>query len=149
MAHECMVVLTGSATIRFGVADTSSDLDESTYGSGKEEGGVEVQANAGDVFVLPAGTAHKTYDTQPKAEFALLTPGKGHGIEADDPRDALSKLELSGFCMMGAYPRGGGDWDFAAGGENEGEYDKVWYVPKPSRDPVLGQAEEGLCGHWQ
>ena len=79
----------------------------------------------------------------------LLTPGNGHGIEAEDAREALKNVELSGFTMIGAYPRHGGGWDFAKGGENEGEYEKVWNVPKPESDPVLGQAEEGLCGHWR
>ncbi|KAK5106401.1 hypothetical protein LTS08_000520 [Lithohypha guttulata] len=145
-AHECMVVLTGSATIRFGVGDTSADLEESTHGSGREEGGVELQANAGDVFILPAGTAHKTHDTTP-ASFALLTPGSGHGIEADDPREALRKIHLDGFTMMGAYPTEQ-NWDFAKGGEHVGEYERVWSVPKPECDPVLGKAEEGLVGQW-
>lgn len=147
-AHECMAVLTGSARIRFGVADTTSDLEESTHGSGKEDGGVEVEANAGDVFILPAGTAHKTFDTSPQGEFKLLTPGDGHSVAAEDVRDALAHIELSGFTMIGAYPREGGPWDFAKGGENAGEYEKVWSVAKPGNDPVLGKADEGLCGQW-
>jgi uncharacterized protein YjlB len=146
--HECMTVLTGAATIRFGVADTSSDLEESTHGNAQEAGGIELQAKAGDVFILPAGTAHKTFDTTPAAEFALLTPGNGHGIKADDAREALKNIALDGFTMIGSYPQGG-VWDFAKGGENAGEYEKVWNVPKPDRDPVLGNADEGLCGHWQ
>ena len=147
-AHECMTVLTGTARVRFGVADTSSDLEESTKGNAYEEGGIVLDAKAGDVFILPAGTAHKTHDTTP-ATFTLLTPGTGHGIEADDPRDALGKIELTGFTMMGAYPKGGGDWDFAIGGENEGQYEKVWSVPMPDKDPFLGKSQEGLCGTWQ
>ena len=133
-----MTVLSGAATIRFGVADTSSDLDESTHGNAKEAGGIELQAKAGDVFVLPA----------PAAEFKLLTPGNGHFIEANDVREALKNTVLDGFTMIGSYPEGG-VWDFAKGGENAGEYEKVWNVPKPDKDPVLGNAEEGLCGHWQ
>lgn len=143
-----MTVLSGAATIRFGVADTSSDLEESTHGNDKEAGGIELQAKAGDVFVLPAGTAHKTFNTTPAAEFKLLTPGNGHFIEAHDAREALKNTELDGFTMIGSYPEGG-VWDFAKGGENAGEYEKVWNVPKPSKDPVLGSAEEGLCGMWQ
>lgn len=149
MAHECMAVLSGSATIRFGVADTSDDLEESTHGDGKESGGIEIEANAGDVFILPAGTAHKTFDTKPDAEFKLLTPGNGHFIEGSDTRDVLSNIKLDGFTMIGAYPKGGGEWDFAKGGENAGNYEAVWSVAKPEKDPVLGSAEEGLAGQWQ
>lgn len=145
-AHECMAVLTGTATIRFGVADTSDDLNESTYGSGRETGGVEIEAKAGDVFVLPAGTAHKTHDTTP-AEFALLTPGKGKGIEAADPKKALSEIKLDGFTMIGAYPSGS-SWDFAVGQKDDGHFKEVWSVPKPEMDPFLGNAKEGLCGLW-
>lgn len=143
-AHECMAVLSGTATIRFGVADTSEDLDENTHGSAWEDGGVEVEAEAGDVFIIPAGVAHKSFNTKPEDEFKLLTPGKGHGIEAEDPRKALADIELSGYTMMGAYS--GGEWDFVKSG---GDYEKVWAVPKPEFDPVFGKAEEGLCREWR
>ncbi|KAL4949931.1 hypothetical protein BDW69DRAFT_197698 [Aspergillus filifer] len=138
-AHECMAVLSGTATIRFGVGDTSDDLDASTYGSARESGGIELRAEAGDVFVIPAGIAHKTYNTAPQAEFKLLIPGSGHGIEADDSRRALDEVQLDGFTMMGAY--NGGEWDFVKGG---GEFERVWSVPKPKRDPVLGRSEQGV-----
>jgi uncharacterized protein YjlB len=146
--HECMAVLSGTATIRFGVADTVSDLDESTYGSGQEGGGLQVEARAGDVFIIPAGIAHKTFDAQPSEEFKLLTPGNGHDIAATDVRGALENLELSGFTMLGAYPVGG-HWDFATGGENVGNYAPVWEVPKPENDPVLGKDKAGLVGQWE
>jgi uncharacterized protein YjlB len=143
-----MAVLTGSATIRFGVADTVEDLEENTHGNGKEQGGVEVHAKAGDVFIIPAGVSHKTFDPSEGSTFKLLTPGEGHKIQADDVREALSKIELSGFTMIGAYPIGG-IWDFAVGGDHKGQFEKVWSVPKPPHDPVLGQAQEGLCGLWE
>ena len=146
-SHECMAVLTGNATIRFGVADTSPDLDENTHGSWWENGGIELQASAGDVFVIPAGVAHKTYDTTP-ADFALLTPGSGHGIEAEDERKAISDIKLSGFTMLGAYPEGS-SWDFVEGTTEHSQWDRTWSVPKPPNDPVLGQASEGLCGLWK
>ncbi|OQV03215.1 hypothetical protein CLAIMM_08289 [Cladophialophora immunda] len=146
--HECMAVLSGSATIRFGVADTSSDLDASTHGSAKEDGGVELHAEAGDVFIIPAGMAHKTFDTVPSAELKLLTPGDGHRIDAEDVNQALKDIEISGFTMMGAYPQHG-VWDFAVGGDHSGEFEKVWSVPKPENDPVLGPSESGLCGLWK
>jgi len=146
-AHECMAVLTGSATIRFGAADTSDDLEESTHGSGREDAGVEVHAEAGDVFIIPAGVAHKTFDTTPAAEFALISPGDGHGIPDDDERTALQNVKLEGFTMLGAYPKGG-NWDFAKGGEEDIDFNKVWAVAKPENDPVLGKSVEGLCGLW-
>ena len=142
-AHECMAVLSGTATIRFGVADTSEDLDQNTNGSAWEDGGVELEAEAGDVFVIPSGVAHKTYNTKPDAEFQLLTPGTGHGIEAQDVEKTLAGIELTGFTMLGAYC--GGDWDFVKSG---GDYEKVWSVPKPKYDPVLGTSDEGLSKLW-
>lgn len=138
-----MAVLSGTATIRFGVADTSEDLSENTYGSHWEEGAVELQAKAGDVFIIPAGVAHKTYNTKPDAEFKLLTPGTGHGIDAEDTKKALAGIRLSGFTMMGAY--NGGEWDFVKSG---GDFERVWSVPKPKYDPVYG-AEQGLCRIWR
>lgn len=146
-AHECMAVLTGTATIRFGVADTSDDLEASTHGGQKEDGGIEVKAEAGDVFIIPAGVAHKTFDTTP-AEFALLTPGKGQGIEAEDERKALSEIKLSGFTMMGAYPKGS-NWDFAVGKRDSEHFKEVWSVPTPSLDPVTGKSSEGIRGLWE
>ncbi|KAL4894974.1 hypothetical protein BDV59DRAFT_174228 [Aspergillus ambiguus] len=143
-AHECMAVLSGTASIRFGVADTSPDMEKNTYGSAWEEGGVVLEAEPGDVFIIPAGVAHKTHNTKPGAEFALLSPGSGHGIEAEDPTKALSEIKLDGFTMMGAY--NGGDWDFIAAG---GNFEKVWAVPKPQYDPVFGTSEQGLCRIWR
>lgn len=142
-AHEVMAVLSGTADIRFGVADTSPDMDENTHGSAWESGGVLLKAEAGDVFVLPAGVAHKTHNTKPEAEFALLSPGRAHGIEAENPREALSNLKLDGFTMMGAY--NGGEWDFVATG---GNFEKSWSVPKPNLDPVFGSSDKGLCRSW-
>ena len=113
-----------------------------------------VDAKAGDVFVLPAGTAHKTFDTYPEKSFTLLTPGTGHGVDISKDADGggveevLGKIELEGFTMMGAYPEGSGEWDFRIGGEDVGSFERVWGVRKPERDPVLGESVEGTCGLW-
>jgi uncharacterized protein YjlB len=146
-----MVVLTGSARIRFGVADVDSSGNnnasspDGSDNTTSEEGGIEVNANAGDVFILPAGTAHKTFNTLPEASLKLLTPGNGHAVDLEGLEKAGSELE--GFTMMGAYPVGS-EWDFSVGGESEGVYQRVWKVAKPERDPVLGEVDEGLCGLW-
>jgi uncharacterized protein YjlB len=179
-----MVVMSGNATIRFGVADTirnpdldgygrantEEELNASTYGNQHEkfsdsvtgdakakfkDGVIEIPAKAGDVFILPAGVAHKTFDTSPSADFALLTPGDGHHVLAKDARDgdivkALEEIKLEGFTMMGAYPADREfEWDFAVGGEDKGREEEVWKVKRPRRDPVLGAANEGLCTTWK
>lgn len=146
--HECMAVLTGSATIRFGVSDMQTVPGQYTHGSEEESGGIELQANAGDVFVVPAGVAHKTFDPQPAdSTFALLTPGEGHGIAAPDAREALSRIQLSGFTMIGACPQNS-VWDSSEGGDHIGEFEKVWSVCKPRLDPVKGLEDDGICGLW-
>lgn len=147
-AHECMVVLTGRATIRFGVGDTVEDMIENTYETGKEEGGIELEAQAGDVFIIPAGVAHKTFAPQQDAGFTLLTPGDGHGLPSDI-RNNLDGIELSGFTMMGSYPAEGGGWNFAVGGEGAAAYADVWAIPPPKLDPILGDSEEGLRALWE
>lgn len=170
--HECMAVLSGSATIRFGTADTDnintkagddhveSSHDDDDDGDGEKEiggggGGIELRAHAGDVFLIPAGVSHKTFDPYPPTStFALLTPGDGRGIAAADggtfetARDVLADVQLSGFTMLGAYPADG-VWDFAEGGEHVGEFGRVWSVPKPGLDPVLGEGSQGMCGLWR
>ncbi|KAH9840464.1 Cupin [Teratosphaeria destructans] len=148
-AHECMAVLSGTATIRFGVADTSEDLEQNTHGPAHEHGGVEIEARVGDVFVIPAGVSHKTFDAVPEADFGLLTPGDGHVVEGGDLREVLGAVPLSGFTMVGAYPVGQ-VWDSCLGGEHCGKEarERVWRVERPERDPVAGVSEEGLVGLW-
>ncbi|KAI5862470.1 hypothetical protein GGS23DRAFT_572494 [Durotheca rogersii] len=147
--HETMVVLSGTATIRFGVADTDSDLDKSTWGGAKEAGGIEITAKAGDAFAIPAGVAHKTHHTSPSGEFGILSPGDGHSIPAHDVAEALAGTQLSGFTMMGAYPKGCGSWDFSVGGEDVGNFEAAWNIKKPEKDPFLGDSLEGVVGQWK
>ncbi|KIW79877.1 hypothetical protein Z517_06492 [Fonsecaea pedrosoi CBS 271.37] len=147
--HECMAVFSGTATIRFGVADTVEDMQENTWGSGSEAGGVEVGAEPGDLFIIPAGVAHKTYDAKPAMDFLRLTGGDGRSPGSGENAAALlDGIVLSGFTMMGAYPVDGAPWDFSEGGEHTGRYDEVWKVPVPAKDPVFGESLAGLCGFW-
>ena len=141
-----MAVLSGSATIRFGVADMSSDTGTDT--SLKEGGCIEVTAEVGDVFIIPAGVSHKTFDAVPASEMKLLTPGDGHHIDAEDLIKALKDIEISGFTMLGAYPQGC-VWDFAVDGQHCRRFEEIWSVPKPDSDPVFRHAESGLCGLWK
>lgn len=153
-AHECMTVISGEgATIRFGVADTSEDEEEHTHGSGYEDGGVWVQASKGDVFILPAGVAHKTYDPKPTPPGLTFHQCKDeNGVVIRDPEKARKFFEgieiTEHFMMMGSYPVGN-DWDFKIGGEHKGQEQQVWSVPVPPRDPVLGTSSQGMCGLWK
>lgn len=134
--HETMVVLNGQARIRFGAADLTSGEDPNEK---HEDGGVELDAATGDVFVIPAGVSHKTFNTPAGSTSELLTPGDGHGIHHAD----LDQIDLSGYMMLGAYPRGSSEWDFCVGGEGKVE------APKPAKDPVLGDSPDGLLGVWK
>ncbi len=135
-----MAVLSGSATIRFGASDDPDDLERSP--------GVEIRAEEGDVFVIPAGVAHKTFDCAPGGEFELLTKGDGKGVLSGGDVEGVKVEREGGFCMLGAYPEGCG-WDFCEGGEGEGGwFEMVWGVERPGMDPVVGGAGEGLCGLW-
>jgi uncharacterized protein YjlB len=160
--HECMAVISGEgATIRFGVADApdwkEDMLDVGERGAG-EEGGVEIRAALGDVFIIPAGVSHKTFAPAPgTVELAFHQPDDieaGRAAENVDPeaearhREFFGKVPVEGeFMMMGAYPYGG-VWDFKIGGEHREKEREVWDVPKPQKDPVLGSSEDGLCGLW-
>jgi uncharacterized protein YjlB len=161
--NETMVVISGQgATIRFGVAD-ALDWESGKLGFGErgqgEQGGVDIQAGLGDVFVIPAGVAHKTFNPKPDTrDLAFHQPediAQGnanlHLDEASEMRHRafFDKVPVEGeFMMMGAYPRGG-VWDFAVGGEHEGREREVWGVDVPGEDPVLGGSIEGLRGLWK
>ena len=156
-AHECMAVISGgNAKIRFGVADSNEDREQDlglgTAGrdmndEGREEGGVLLDAAVGDVFILPAGVAHKTHDPLPKTDgIEFHQPSDGNDEEGS--KKFFESIPIVGeFMMMGAYPRGA-DWDFAVGGEHEGRFHDVWNVEVPERDPVLGTSAEGLTTLW-
>lgn len=143
--HECMAVLSGRATIRFGVADSEGSMSDPREGYTA----LELLAEPGDVFLLPAGVCHKTFDPIPNPGFMRLTPGDGHSIETPDVRQYIMDLELSGFTMMGCYPRGHDAWDFRVGGEHEGRYEQVWDVLVPEKDPILGDSQQGICELWK
>lgn len=157
-----MVVIAGSgATIRFGVADRAGWVASSVAGArgDGEQGGVEIHAQLGDVFVIPAGVSHKAFSPLPDtgAELAFYQPddvaaGRAGDVSAErerEHREFFGGVEIrEEFMMMGAYPYGG-VWDFAVGGEHGGREEVVWNVGVPERDPVLGGSGEGLCGLWR
>jgi uncharacterized protein YjlB len=161
-----MTVISGqTAKIRFGVADASNWTHDETgtrqLGDriGGEDGGVEIQASIGDVFIIPAGVSHKTFAPRPETRgLAFLQPEdieRGEAAKRLDKgseerhRQFFADVRVEGdFMMMGAYPVGG-TWDFKIGGEHEGREKVVWSVPVPGRDPVLGKSEEGMVGLWK
>ena len=159
-AHECMAVISGGrAKIRFGVADSKEDREQDLgLGSqgkdlneegreGGSDGGVLLDAEVGDVFILPAGVAHKTHNPKPPTDGIVFhqPPDKN---DEQGSRDFFARIPIEGeFMMMGAYPKGG-EWDFAVGGEHEGKFGEVWDVKVPERDPVLGSSKDGLKGLW-
>ncbi|KID89482.1 FAD-dependent pyridine nucleotide-disulfide oxidoreductase [Metarhizium guizhouense ARSEF 977] len=145
--HEAMAVLSGPGIIRWGVADTDDDGDKHTYGTAHEEGALQTEANAGDVFVIPAGVAHKSFDPQAPEPDAQCLTGGYHGIDGENPREIVGRVPLSGFTMMGAYPRGC-SWSWAEGGDHLARFEAVWNVPLPTLDPVVG-GEGGVGAHWK
>lgn len=158
-----MAVIAGKgATIRFGVAD-SEHWSRDTFGIGErgndgERGGLDIHVGLGDVFVIPAGVSHKTFAPIPECtELAFHQPedmaqGKAN-VDLSEEKELERRAFFADvpvedhFMQIGAYPYGG-VWDFAVGGEHEGKESEVWHVPKPAKDPVLGDSEEGLKGLW-
>ncbi len=100
-AHEALGCFVGSARTQ----------------SGGPEGPV-LEANAGDVVILPAGTAHKAVASQ------------------------------GGFRCVGAYPTGQTpDMNRGSPGERDAGRERIAGVPVPEADPAYGP-EGPLCQHW-
>lgn len=158
-AHECMAVISGGrAQIRFGVADSREDREAKELGlgsqghdlneQGREQGGVLLDAEVGDVFILPAGVAHKTHNPVPETDGIQFHQPPDKNDESGS-REFFAGIPIAGeFMMMGAYPKGA-EWDFAVGGEHEGKFNEVWDVEVPESDPVLGTNAEGLTRLWK
>ncbi|KAF9887309.1 hypothetical protein FE257_010304 [Aspergillus nanangensis] len=144
-SHEVMVVLSGPGAIRWGVADLDDDPEKHTYGDANEAGGLDMVANVGDVFVIPAGISHKNYDPHTaNPDFRPLTGG-AHVIESDDPRKLVGELPLVNFTMMGAYPQGF-TWTWGEGGDHAGRFESVWNVLNPQLDPVVVTMDVAIIG---
>ncbi|KAJ5741010.1 hypothetical protein N7493_000882 [Penicillium malachiteum] len=145
--HEAMVVVSGPGKIRWGTADFGGDPQEHTYGDSSEDGALYYDVNPGDIFVIPAGVAHKSYDpSAPSPDPISLTGGGAHKVASDDPRRFVKELDVSGFTMMGAYPRGM-SWEWSEGGAHVGRFESVWNVPTPDLDPFFG-ATGGINEYW-
>ncbi|HKJ76376.1 MAG TPA: cupin domain-containing protein [Gammaproteobacteria bacterium] len=92
-AHEVLGVYGGRARVLFGGPD-----------------GIEVEAERGDVVVLPAGTAHKRLQASPD------------------------------FAVVGAYPSGQQhDMQYGETGERPETDRRIRKVPVPASDPVYGR----------
>lgn len=100
-SHEALAVLRGSALLMIGGAH-----------------GDEIEAQAGDVLVLPAGTGHK-----------LLRAGEG-------------------FSVAGAYPDGMSYTTSTGNAEERNrDLANIRRVPMPDQDPVFGR-EGPLQSNW-
>jgi uncharacterized protein YjlB len=101
-SHEALGVYAGTARVQFGGSK-----------------GVEVELRAGDVAILPAGTAHKNLGCSPD------------------------------FSVVGAYPPGSPRWNMCYGKAEEHvrAVAAIKQVPRPERDPVFG-TEDGVCKLW-
>ncbi|RDW78694.1 cupin domain-containing protein [Aspergillus mulundensis] len=155
--HEVMVVVSGPGVVRWGVADLRdpSNWEEHTYGSAFEQGGLEIEVEVGDVFLVPAGVAHKSFDKRSGQHDAVVLTGEtAHAIELQEGQDERERVlgveaegELHGFVMMGAYPRGM-NWTWGAGGDHVGRFEECWSVSNPETDPVVGKGKGGLYRYW-
>jgi uncharacterized protein YjlB len=146
--HECMAVLSGPGLVRFGVADLVDDWKEHTYGTGFEDGSVLVEAEVGDVFVIPAGVSHKNYDPRAKDMESGFLTGGGHELDGDGGTEVVKDLQMpSTFVMIGSYPQGSG-WTWAEGGDHVGRFEEVWNVKLPGQDPLFGDVG-GIKDYWK
>lgn len=101
-AHEVLGVLSGTATVAFGGPDK-----------------LEIDVQAGDMVVLPAGTGH-----------CLLSA-------SDD------------FKVIGAYPKGQENYDICTEKDDiEEKKENIRQVALPKADPVSGQ-NGPLLEHWK
>ncbi len=100
-AHECLFVYEGRATIQFGGSH-----------------GPQVEVDAGDIAVLPAGTVHKKIDGTPS------------------------------FRVIGAYPGGKThDMKYGREDERPEADQNIENVPLPDYDPLYGEAGP-LFDYW-
>ncbi len=91
-AHEAIVITRGSARIQFG-----------------GPGGITLQADVGDVFIIPAGVAHKRIDS------------------------------AENFTCVGAYPAGQKyDMNYGETGERPATDTNIKKLPLPENDPLYG-----------
>lgn len=102
ITHECYAVYKGSTRFLFGKGPLDEDVQ-----------GIEVELQAGDVIVDPAGVAHCNLDSSPDFEY------------------------------IGVYPKGSPHWDNnfckAESAETAEKARNARNVPIPETDPVYGR----------
>ena len=101
-AHEVLAIARGKVRVQLGGPD-----------------GPQVDAAAGDVIIIPAGTGHKN-------------------VESD-----------ADLLVVGAYPQGQTDYDMRRGDESERQQvaRNVHATPRPRMDPIFS-GDGPLLEHW-
>jgi hypothetical protein len=107
-----MAVIPGeAATIGFGVAD-APDWAPGKYAAGErgtagEKGGIKVQMRLGDVFLMPAGVAHKTFLPTPRlGELAFYQPrdiAEGRAGERGEEVERKRRRFFEGVGVQGEF----------------------------------------------
>ncbi|OCF42847.1 hypothetical protein I317_03324 [Kwoniella heveanensis CBS 569] len=102
--NEVLLVSSGRAKLCFG-------------GSADNDNRVEIDADKGDVIIIPAGVGHALLHEEQKAE------GGGERYQ-----------------MIGSYPTGSENWDMCTGekGEKDGKWRAIEQVGWFERDPIYG-----------
>lgn len=121
-AHECYGVIRGTGHYLLGKSPIDPDVD-----SNGQPVGVKFTANAGDVFIYPAGVTH--FVTQTEGEYEIVGLYSRSEFNSDE------------------HPWDSNDADKSVEGTNE-DRKRCERVPIPERDPLYGR-EGPLLDLWK